>query len=190
MIPFSDWSRAHSNEGDFPNFAQVTGSHLAEADAVQDEVTLLLDAMLDNLMTSSIAGLRTSLELVGESWATKQLSRQEQFLKREIEKIEEKITTAVADALLPVLSELQLYDVIQDFATTLQKLLPEFKTQDLLIKAPTDIHEMLSSALESKTIAAEIGSSESADITVAGNHVVLVANLSAWSQKIKEFAFK
>jgi hypothetical protein len=186
MIPFSAWSKSrYENE--------IAGGHCADATLdpaapreADVELTNLMAEIVEGLMTASVVQLRSAFQEVGKQWVDQQTIRQEFLLSREMEKIEERVISAVADVLLPVLTDLQLRQVMNEFAATLQKLLPEFGGQSLLIKAPENTHEMLNVALQSQSIVAEIGCSEGLDVTISGSQVVLVASLEAWSQKLKQ----
>ena len=120
------------------------------------------------------------------SWAEHQANEHKRFVRQEIGKVEEQITSAVVDALVPILSELQLRQIMTEFATALQKLLPEFETQHLVIQAPKDVHEMLQLALNRQDVIADIEAIEDRQVKIAGTQVVLTANLDAWSEKLRE----
>ena len=186
MIPFATWSQS---KGDL----EATGSEETPgqpdnlvSDDLAAELSGLTDAIIDNLMTSNVADLRHALESLGMSWCERQTKQQEKCLKLELARVEETIMSAVADVLMPILTELQLKKVLKEFTSTLQTLLPELGNQNLVIKAPSDVHEMLSQTLHHQAISAEIVDTESRDISISGNQVVLVANLDAWSHKLRE----
>jgi hypothetical protein len=185
MIPFSTWSKSRHEFEVAGEQGHEAWSYPAEPSEADIELTDLMAELVEDLMTASVVQLRSALQDVGKQWADQQTIRQELMISREMEKIEERVISAVADVLIPVLSDLQLRDVMREFAATLQKLLPEFGGQNLLIKAPEDIHQMLNKALEGQKILADMEVSEGRDVTISGNQVVLVASLDAWTQKLK-----
>lgn len=188
MIPLATWSTTRfGNEIQLSDDDNSWPEHNKPVLA-QLEMSGLLDSIVENLMTASIVQLRSSLDLVGKRWVEQQALQHESHLTAELVKVEERIMAAVAEALLPVLTELQLREVMQEFASILQKLLPEMGNQSIVINAPEDMHGLLSDALKQKAIAAEISCSDSLDITMAANQVVMVANLNAWSEKLRAAA--
>jgi hypothetical protein len=78
--------------------------------------------------------------------------------------------------------------MMEEFSVTLKKLLPEFNSQDLVIKSPPMNSAMLKEALDAQAINAEIVDSDDGDISVASNSVVLAASLSDWTQRLRRVA--
>jgi hypothetical protein len=185
MIPFATWSQSR-NEIEI-----AIGQHAAqgyERSESDTDLSNLMSAMVEGLMTASVVQLRSIVEHSDRRRSDEQAYRQENYISQELLKIEERIMSAVADVLIPVLHDLQLRDVMRTFADTLKKLLPEFGVKNLIIKAPENIHGMLNEALRKQDIIADIAHSDDNDIAISGNQVVLVASLDAWSQKLKSMA--
>ena len=185
MIPLATWSQSR-NEIEIAN-----GQHAAqefERSGSDTDLTNLMSSMVEGLMTASVVQLRSIVEHSERRWSDQYASNQENYISQELMKIEERIMSAVADVLIPVLHDLQLRDVMKTFADTLKKLLPEFGAKNLLIKAPEDTHGMLVEALRKQEIIADIANSDDQTITISGNQVVLVASLDAWGQKLRSMA--
>jgi hypothetical protein len=185
MIPFSTWSLARGDRND--PIAQQGSAHPYAVDlvAIEVEVNDLVDALVDNLMTASVAQLRGVLESSGKTWSEQQAEKHNLQLEQEMTLLEDRIISAVTDSLLPVLSDVQLRDVMNDFAAVLQKLLPEFGAQKLRVTAPTDMHDILQRALQTKAINAEIVECDRREVIASSERVTLAANLDEWSQKIR-----
>jgi hypothetical protein len=185
MIPFATWSQSRDEIENANRQHVAQGLGRSESDT---DLTNLMSAMVDGLMTASVVQLRSIVEHSDKRWSDEHASHQEQYISQELLKIEERIMSAVADVLIPVLEDLQLRDVMKTFADTLKKMLPELGAKNLVIKAPKNIHGMLNEALRKKDIIADIAYSDDHDIAISGNQVVLVASLDAWSQQLKSMA--
>ena len=186
MIPFSTWSQARQDSSEQSEPTDFGSQEMVLSGEIEAELAGLMDELVQNIVTSSIVQLRAALEAVGMSWAEHQANEHKRFVRQEISKVEEKITSAVVDALVPILSELQLRQIMTEFATTLQKLLPEFETQHLVIQAPKDVHELLQLALNRQAVNADIETIENRQVKIAGTQVVLTANLDSWGEKLRE----
>lgn len=187
MIPFSTWSQAQLQR-EVPEW-KLAAHQLDEAEqAVHTELADLVDDIVENLNQSSVVQLRTTLKLAGKSWAEQQAVVQELFVVAELRKAEERILSVVADLLCPVLTDLQSREMMKEFSATLKKLLPEFNSQDLVIKSPPKNTSMLREALDAQAISAEIVDSDNGDISVASSSVVLAASLNDWTQRLKRVA--
>jgi hypothetical protein len=188
MIPFATWSQAQI-EREVPVWKFPTRHLLNEAEqAVQSDLADLVDGIVENIHQSTVVQLRTTLKLAGRNWAEQQAIKQESFVFAELRKAEERILSVVADLLCPVLTDLQLREMMEEFSVTLKKLLPEFNSQDLVIKSPPMNSAMLKEALDAQAINAEIVDSDDGDISVASNSVVLAASLSDWTQRLRRVA--
>jgi hypothetical protein len=185
MIPFATWSQSRDEIENANGQHAAQGLERSESDT---DLTNLMSAMVDGLMTASVVQLRSIVEHSDRRRSDQHASHQENYISQELLKIEERIMSAVADVLIPVLDDLQLRDVMKTFADTLKKLLPEFGAKNLIIKAPENIHGLLNEALRKQDIKADIANSDDHDITISGNQVVLVASLDAWSQQLKSMA--
>ncbi len=184
MMSLASWSQSRIAAEDLKATDQYSDSLRADKLVIENELSGLVEDIVENLLVATTAQFVATFDKLGKHWSYEQSRKREAELK----KLEECIVNSVSNALLPVLQELQLAEVIKDFSGTLQKLIPEFGTQDVIIKAPYDLHTMLQEILHSRAIVAEITNAEDGDISVSGSQVVLVASLNDWSKRLKTLA--
>lgn len=185
MTPYAAWIQSKTEASNSADSEERTGG----PDKVfQDELGGLLEVITENLMASSAAQLRSSLAVMEHRLAEKQRENETSRFLGELSKIEEKTTALVADALVPVLSELQHSRIISEFASILKKALPEFGERRLTINAPDDVHQRLSTALKLQSIDAELASSQDGQIAISGSNVVIRADLDQWARNLSEVA--
>jgi hypothetical protein len=186
MTPFANWFISRADE----NLLHGQNSALPERGVAQNdtqaEITGLLDAILENLMTASVLCLRATMRTANEQSLQIQANSQRRTFMDEIAKAETRITDAVADALIPILSEQHLRRVIIEFSAMVKKLLPEFESQAVVIRAPSDLRTALEAALKQEAVDADIVNSDDSNISVRCDQVHLTAELSDWSMKLKE----
>jgi hypothetical protein len=188
MIPFAAWSQGRL---DLAARDAKLDSKEPEEKGPSDfelEFSTFLDELIENLMTSSASQLRSTLVLMEKTRAELQQATQESHVANELSRIEDTVSKAVGDALLPVLNEAHQCQVMKEFAAILKKILPEFAEQSLLIKAPLPVHDELREMLQNQSINAEIVSNDNGEIRVAGSQVVLLARLGEWSERLKGVA--
>jgi hypothetical protein len=186
MIPFSAWSQ---NKIDTVNGVCPSPLEDDEETEFSIELGFLLDAMLENVVTSSSLQLRRMHVAMEEGRMTKLRHEQEMQVAKVLLQIEDRTTDAVAQVLLPVLSQLQMSKVIDEFASVLKKVLPEFADQTLLVKAPANTHATLAAALHREALSVNIEAHDGPNIFVDGENVVLRAELDRWCETlVKEFA--
>ena len=188
MTPFAAWVQSKAEVHVFASSDDAPFSAEEKDQSLHDEIGGLEEAIVDNLMASSKAQLRSTLALMEQRLEKKRQENQDSYLRAELSKIEERTTTMVADALVPVLSELQRSRIVNEFASILKRILPEFAQQRLTIDAPDDVHDRLSSALKVQSIEADLASSQDRQITIAGSNVVLRADLEQWVRRLSEAA--
>ena len=188
MIPFASWSQSKSHVEAAWETPDLTMLQDGEGKTGQFELSALVDDLLENLNLASIVQLRTSVKMAGKSWSEQQAAKHESFVTAELAKTEEHILPVVANVLLPVLTELQLRQTMEEFSKTLHTLLPEFKDQQLVIKAPGENSRMLQQILDAQGVTAEIVESGEGEISIAGSSVMLVARLTDWCQKLRQAA--
>lgn len=188
MIPYAVWSESRSEFGDIIGLKCPDSAEVEFEIEYQEELAGLIEGVIDNLMSSSAAELRKIFGLMQQSRDEKRQRDLNAFLSKELVRIEEKTTAIVAEALVPVLTDLQRSRVVNEFASILKKIMPEFADHLLTVNAPAEFHEKISHALKLQSVEAELQESEKAEIVVAGSHVVLRADLDQWAQKLSEAA--
>jgi hypothetical protein len=188
MTPYAVWSESRSEIPDVTD-TKHPGSFGVEYNVeFEEELAGLIEEVIENLMGSSAAELRKVFELMQRSREEKRQRDQNAFWSKELARIEEKTTAIVAEALVPVLADLQRSRVVAEFASTLKKILPEFGGHLITINAPMEFHDRISHALKLQSVEAEIHMSDKAEILVAGSHVVLRADLDQWAKRLSEVA--
>ena len=188
MTPYATWVQS---KAEMPFLATSDERHSCGSEKerlFQEELCGFLELIVENLMTSSAAQLRISVSLMQQQLEEKRQETLRSQLLGELSKIEERTTAMVAEALLPVLSEIQHSRVIKEFAAVLKKTLPEFAQQRLTVSAPVDVHNRLSVALKLQSIEADVVTNDDCQIVVAGSNVVLRAELDQWARNLSEVA--
>lgn len=188
MTPFVAWSRSRT---EMPVLAGMIDGHAFQVELrtqTQDEISMLIEDMIENLISSSAVKLKNAFELMQQSCEEQRQKDQDARILQEISKIERMTTAIVADALVPVLSDLQRSRVVNEFASLLKKILPEFAQQSLTINAPDAVRDELSEALRRHSVEADVLLSDRDEIVVSGNTVVLRADLDQWARQLREVA--
>lgn len=184
MTPFIAWSQARPDPLSPDISVRETGDKDSCGSDFEAELSLMLDEMIQNLMTSSVMQLRGTLRTMEQAREEQRRKDRSKFILDALLAIEEKTAAVVAEALLPVLSQLQLSQVMDEFTCILKKILPEFAQQSLRVDAPADLHDKLTNALQSQSISAEITVNQGNEIVVASDHVALKADLRQWSNNL------
>jgi hypothetical protein len=188
MIRFAAWSQARSDSEDLTGKCNDQLSQSDSISVVQAELNGLLDGIIESLRIAAVVQLRATVKLAGKSWSEQQSIKNKQLVEVEFSRVEACIMDAVADALLPVLTELKLREVMKQFSTTLHQILPEFRSKEIVINAPDEVHGLLHEALTQNAIDAEIVSVKDYRISTHCESVALTANLHNWCQNLKSFA--
>jgi hypothetical protein len=178
MTPFSAWavkreqfSQLHVNDG--PGTSIV-----ADMDA---EFQGLLDALIDNLSSASAAQLLQTLHAMNASWCAQHAERITAEMQRRIGLVEERILASLTEAMRPVLSDIHLKRTMQEFTDTLRKLLPEFDSATVAVKAPAGVHGVLIETLGEQHISAELLDNDTNSISATSKSVMLKADLEDWA---------
>ena len=188
MIRFAAWSQARCDSEDLAGKCNGQALQPDEVSLVQAELNGILDGIVENLRIASVVQLRATVKLAGKSWSEQQSIKNKQLVDAEFSRVEENIMDAVADVLLPVLTELKLREVMKEFSTILHKILPEFRSSEVIVNAPRQMHGLLQEALTHNAIVAEITSSKDNCISAQCDSVALTANLHIWCQNLRSFA--
>jgi ABC-type anion transport system duplicated permease subunit len=188
MTPYVVWSESRSEFNGNIDAAYPDSVEVECAIEFQEELSDLIEQVIANLMSSSTVELRKVLGAMQKSNDEKRQQEQRAYLSKELTRIEDKTTAIVAEALLPVLTDLQRSRLVNEFASTLKKILPEFAGHLITVDAPVELHDKISHALKLNSIEAEVQTSNKSEIVVAGSHVVLRAELDLWARRLGEVA--
>lgn len=178
MTPFSAW--AVKREG----FAQPEPHDGFRTSIVADmdiEFQGLLDALIDNLSSASAAQLSQTLHAMNASWCEREVQKITAEMQRRIGSVEERIMASLTEAMRPVMSDIYLKRTMQEFTETLRKLLPEFNSATLAIKAPAGVHGILAETLGEQHIAAELLDTDTNIISATSKSVMVSAELDDWT---------
>jgi hypothetical protein len=185
MTPFAKWFSARAAGEARHDENDVPPEYCVMMNDTQGEMTGLLDAILENLLTSSVLGLRTTLNMASVQASEVQVCSQRNAFLDGIAEAEARITDAVANALMPVLSEHLLQQAIKEFSALIKTLLPEFDGQAVVIRAPSEIKTILDEALKREALEADIMNSDDGNISVQGGQFKVSVVLNDWSLKLK-----
>jgi KaiC/GvpD/RAD55 family RecA-like ATPase len=184
MTPFVAWSQARF---DVPSSQDGDGGNESSADSgieFDEELSMMMDEIIQNLMTSTSLQLRRTLKMMEDAREEQRRKSQDNYVLKQLSAIEEKTAAIVADALTPVLSDLQLSQIMKQFVSMLKRILPEFSQQSLCVSAPAELHAKLNDALQSQAVSAEVTTNDNVELLAAGEQVVLRADLRQWSKNL------
>jgi hypothetical protein len=178
MTPFSAWA-VKREQFSQPNLHDGPGNSSAE-----DMNTVfqgLLDALIDNLSSASAAQLSQTLQKMNASWCEREAQKITAELQTHMRVVEERIMASLSEAMRPVLSDIHLKRTMQAFTETLRKLLPEFDTATVTIKAPLGVHGTLAETLGEQHISAELLDTDTNSISATSKSVAVEADLVDWA---------
>jgi hypothetical protein len=186
MMLFSSWSLEQANKAS----PAVTDATVLTnfTTPVEDVLGSLADALVENLMTSSAHQLRKTFEAMQRSRVEQEEREKANVVSHHLSAIEYRITEEVTTALAPVLSHLHLSKVTAEFADVLRQALPEFEGDAVSIRAPAEVHKMLSETLRKLSVAAEITVGATPQIEVVGEKTTLRAELGQWCENLRGLA--
>jgi hypothetical protein len=185
MRRFAEWSLSRSTV--FPSDGPTSCTESSNgSNVVSSEISALTHDMLENVLTASATALRSTLEVARAQWEEQNMTFQQRLLSTQIGIAEDTIMQAVADVLSPILAEVELQQMMEEFAVTLKKVLPDFVRGGLTVQAPSHAKHAVERALHDNAVEAEVIAFEAAEVTAGSDRVQLSASLRHWSEKLKE----
>jgi hypothetical protein len=178
MTPFSAWAVKREQLSQ-PYVLDGPGA-TSTAD-LNTEFQGLLDALIDNLSSSSAAQLSLTLHAMNASWCEHESQKITAELQTNMRVVEDRIMASLSEAMRPVMSDIHLKRTMQAFTETLRKLLPEFDTATVTIKAPVSVHGLLAETLGEQQILAELLHNDTNTISAMSNSVAVRADLEDWA---------
>jgi hypothetical protein len=177
MTPFSAW--AMKREGCVQPDAHDE-FRTSSAEDLDTEFQGLLDALIDNLSSASAAQLSQTLCEMNASWCEREAQKITTDMQSRIGSMEERIMASLTEAMRPVMSDIYLKRTMQEFTETLRKLLPEFNSATVAIKAPAGVQGVLAETLAEQHIAVELLDTDKNSISATSKSVMVSAELEDW----------
>jgi hypothetical protein len=179
MTPFFAWAAGRETQAVTENHVHSDRPTIHAVQAYE----ALLDSLVDNLSSASAAQLNVTLDVMGKRWAEQQANRMAERLVTHFSTVEARISSTLAEALSPVMSDVHLTQTIQEFAQTLRRLLPEFAGETVAVNAPQALQAKIATALAAEGIDAELRDTEEDSVSASNASVSLTAELGTWAER-------
>ncbi len=186
MIPLSSWIKSQANALAQTTYSNEVPDRSDGCLTLLHEVSGLINDLLDNVQTSQVAGLRFSMQSAQKHLSQQLTVNQDNRMSAELTCIETRVTDAMSQVLLPILADRKLREVMNEFCSTLKKLLPEFAAGEVTVFAPPSVSGVLGQSLNRHNVAARIVTSEDGNLTAMAGQVTISAGLQAWGEKLNE----